>query len=268
MRLNVEAREEALHRVERATAWPMLFLALAIIPIIVVPMVTDLSPSSASLLTAADWLIWAAFAIEYLVRIGIAPRKGSFFVHNPIDFIVVVVPFAQPLRLLRSVRVLRVLRASRVVAMAAKGAKEGRSLFSRENFSYAILISVLAILGGAALVLAVERVAPNANIKNFPDAVWWAIVTVATVGYGDKYPVTAEGRAIAIVLMVLGIGLFGLIAATLSSFFIEQRTKDQLTGVLNRLDEMERRFASATSPALGDAAVTVTQDPSDNESPQ
>ena len=124
--------------------------------------------------------------------------------------------------------------------MATKGAKEGRTVFSRENFSYAMLVIVLAIAGGSALVLSVERSAPGANIRNFPDALWWALVTIATVGYGDKYPVTAEGRAIAVVLMVLGIGLFGLIAATLSSFFVRQQQDDRLQGIIDRLDAIER----------------------------
>jgi voltage-gated potassium channel len=243
MALNVEAREAAVRRFERTTAWPMLFLALAIIPIIVVPMVTHLSKQAEATLLAADWLIWAAFAIEYIVRAFLSPRKWHFFTHNLIDFVVVAVPFAQPLRLIRSLRLLRLARGSRVVAFAAKGAKEGRSLFSRENFSYALLVSFLAILGGAALVLSVERSVPNANIRSFPDAVWWAIVTVATVGYGDKYPVTAEGRAIAVVLMVLGIGLFGLIAATLSSFFVEQQNRGQLAAINKRLEAIEGALA-------------------------
>ena len=72
----------------------------------------------------------------FLVRITLAPRKAWFFRHNLIDFAVVAIPFAQPLRLLRSVRILRVLRATRVAAMAGKGAKEGRALFSRENRSF------------------------------------------------------------------------------------------------------------------------------------
>jgi voltage-gated potassium channel len=252
VRLSAEAREEALHRIERATAWPMLFLAVAIIPIIVVPLVVKLSPRSTSLLLAADWLIWAAFAIEYIIRAFIAPRKWHFFSHNVIDFVVVAIPFAQPLRLLRSVRVLRVLRATRVAAFAGKGAKEGRALFSRENFSYAILVGSLAILGGAALVLVVEKDASTSNIRSFPDAIWWAISTVATVGYGDKYPVTAEGRAIAIVLMLLGIGLFGLIAATLSSFFVEQHTKNQLDEVVSRLEAIERALVEAQAAAGND----------------
>ena len=263
-RLSTEAREEALQRLERSTAWPMLFLALAIIPIIVMPMVMDLSSSTEGLLTAADWLIWAAFAIEYLVRVSMAPHKWPFFRHNVIDLVVVVVPFAQPLRLLRSVRILRLLRATRVAAFAGKGAKEGRALFSRENFSYAILVSFLAIIGGSLLVLSVERAAPSANIKSFPDAIWWALVTVATVGYGDKYPVTPEGRAIAVVLMVLGIGLFGLIAATLSSFFVEQQTKKEREGLADRLEAIERTLQllqnAIVNPGESDAAPDGEQE--------
>jgi voltage-gated potassium channel len=239
VRLHPEAREQALRRVEQSTAWPMLVLALAIIPLILIPMLVHLSPRAERLVTAADWLIWAAFATEYIVRFTLAPRKRLFFRHNLIDFVVVAVPFAQPLRLLRSVRVLRVLRATRVMAVAGKGAKEGRSLLSRENFSYALLVILLAIAGGAALVLSVEKLAPGANIKSFPDALWWAISTIATVGYGDRYPVTAEGRAIASVLMILGIGLVGLIAATLASFFVEEHGNAELAEVNERLKRIE-----------------------------
>ena len=239
----------------------MLFLALAIIPIIVVPMTVDLSPQSAALLQMADWLIWAAFAIEYIVRFAIAPSKWPFARHNVLDLIVVVVPFAQPLRLLRSVRVLRVLRASRVAAFAGKGAKEGKTLFSRENFSYAILVSFLAILGGAGLVLAVERNAPGSNIRTYPDAIWWAMVTVATVGYGDRYPVTPEGRAIAVVLMVIGIGLFGLIAATLASFFLEQQNKAEKASLTIRLEAIELRLLELQA-ALALLAPRASSSPS------
>jgi voltage-gated potassium channel len=66
-------------------------------------------------------------------------------------------------------------------------------------------------------------------------ALWWAVTTVSTVGYGDKYPVTPEDRIIAVVLMVLGIGLFGLIAATLLSFFIEEQHIDDMTADINAL---------------------------------
>ena len=113
MRVSTEQREQLLQRFERVTAWPMLILALAIVPIIVIPLVAHLTPSQAAGLTRLDWLIWAAFAIEFAISLGIAPKKLFFLRHHVIDTIVVVVPFAQPLRLLRSARVLRATRVMR-----------------------------------------------------------------------------------------------------------------------------------------------------------
>ncbi len=248
MRLNEKARLEALSRFERMTAWPMLILAVAIIPIIVAPMVADLSPQAQGALLAADWFIWASFAIEFIVRLTIAPKKRHFLWHHPLDFVVVAVPFAQPLRIIRSVRVLRVFRAGRVAAFIGRGAEEGKTLFSRENFSYAIAVTSLTLLGGAAIVYGIEKGAPGGNIKSLPDAIWWAISTVSTVGYGDRFPVTPEGRAVAVVLMILGIGLFGLLAATLSSFFIEQQSKGQIGAVLERLEAIERALTDQGVP--------------------
>jgi voltage-gated potassium channel len=257
MRLTLEAREEALSRFERATAWPLLIMALAIIPIIVLPLVVDLSSAAQASLTAADWMIWATFAIEYSIRIFLAPRKWHFLKHNVIDTLVVVVPFAQPLRILRSARVLRLTRVARAGTYMARGAEEGRSLFSRENFSYAIAVTLIALGGAALLVWAVERQAPQANIRTLPDAIWWAVSTVSTVGYGDRYPVTAEGRAIAVVLMVLGIALFGVIAATLSSFFVEQQHKGEFAKLMEKIEGLERRLedmqvASSSARPLDD----------------
>jgi hypothetical protein len=78
MRVSAEKREQLLKHFQRGTAWPMLVLALAIVPIIVViPMVADLSPSRSAALTGVDWLIWAAFAIEFAIALTIAPRKLS-----------------------------------------------------------------------------------------------------------------------------------------------------------------------------------------------
>jgi voltage-gated potassium channel len=242
---SAEAREDALLRFEHATALPMLVLALAIIPIIVVPLVVDLSPGALSALEAADWLIWAVFAGELTVRFILAPHKPRFLEHNLIDVAVVVIPFAQPLRLLRSIRVLRVARVARAGTYMARGVEEGRTVFSRENFSYALSVALIAVSGTAVLVWAVEREAPNSTIKTLPDALWWAVTTVSTVGYGDKYPVTPEGRIVAVVLMVLGIGLFGLIAATLSSFFIEEQNKGQFEELMRKMESLEARIASA-----------------------
>jgi hypothetical protein len=136
MRLDAESREEALANFERMTAWPLLILAMAIIPIIVAPLVVDLSPGALSALSAADWLIWAAFALDYIARFSITPRKGYFLTHHKIDLLVVAVPFAQPLRIIRSVRVLRVFRAGRAATyMGREPKREDLCLAARTSAS-------------------------------------------------------------------------------------------------------------------------------------
>lgn len=249
MPLDAESRAGALANFERMTAWPLLILAVAIIPIIVAPLVVDLSPGTLSALRTADWLIWAAFALDYIARFSIAPRKMHFLTHHKIDLLVVTVPFAQPLRIMRSVRVLRIFRAGRAAGYMGRGAQEARSLLSRENFSFAMLIAGLAILGGAALVYGLEKSDPRGTIKSMPDAIWWAITTVSTAG-SAKSPVTAEGRAISVVLMVLGMGLVGLLAATMASFFVEEQHKRQFTELLRKMEAIEMRLAQQNDPGL------------------
>ncbi len=103
-----------------------------------------------------------------------------------------------------------------------------------------MLLAVLVIiLAGAALELGFEKGAPGANIHNYGDALWWAIVTVTTAGYGDKYPVTAGGRGVAVALTLVGIGLIGALTATVASFFVEQKNDEQKTDLHERLDRIE-----------------------------
>ena len=91
---------EALDRFERQTAWPMLVLSLAIIPLLVIPLVANLSPSTESTIYTLDWVLWALFAAEYAIRLYLAPAKGRFMRTNVIDLVVVVLPFLRPLRVM------------------------------------------------------------------------------------------------------------------------------------------------------------------------
>jgi voltage-gated potassium channel len=92
----------------------------------------------------------------------------------------------------------------------------------------------------AALELVSEGHAHGSTILNYGDALWWAIATVTTVGYGDKYPVTAGGRGIAVVLMLVGIGLIGVLTATVASYFVEEKADREKAELTDRLDRIER----------------------------
>lgn len=239
---------EALERFERQTAWPMLVLSLAIIPLLVIPLVADLSPTVETTLFTLDWIIWALFAVEYGVRLYLAPAKGQFIRSNVIDLIVVVIPFLRPLRVVRSTRLLRLLSAARVGVFLARGLRATRVVLTRHHLGYTLLVVLFLTLGAGVAVWAVEAGRPTRNIDSIGDGLWWAITTLTTVGYGDEFPTSPLGRGMAVVLMLVGVGVFGLLAASLASFFLargrndEPESSPELREVLERLERIERRL--------------------------
>jgi voltage-gated potassium channel len=239
---------EAFQRFSRAVDGPLMVLALAMIPLIVVPLVADLSPRQARAVLAVDYLIWAAFAVEYVVKLYLAPQRRRFVKANIPDLVIVVVPMLRPLRVLRSARLLRLLGLARVVAFAVEGLQETREVLRRRGLSWVLLIVLALNLVAAALVLTFERGMTNGNIHSYPDALWWAVTTITTVGYGDRFPMSPAGRGVAVVLMVSGIALFGVITASIAAYFVEQKAEQDLAGrldrVLERLGAIEAKLPS------------------------
>ncbi len=247
--------QEALDRFERQTAWPMLVLSLAILPLLIVPLVVHLSSTAETSFFAIDWIIWAAFAIEYGTRLYLAPQKKEFVRHNVIDLVVVVVPFLRPLRVVRSARAIRLLRAARGGAFLMRGIDAIQDVLKRHKLQDTLLVALTVVVASALIVSEIERNAPGANIKSLPDGLWWAVSTITTVGYGDRFPVTAAGRGIAVVVMLVGVGIFGLLAASLASFFVERNLAEtlekgerevdpQLADISARLKRIERLLAA------------------------
>ena len=127
---------------------------------------------------------------------------------------------------------------------------------------FRVLIAAFAtLLLGAWLVLLFDEHAKGTNIHNYFDGLWWAIVTVTTVGYGDRYPVSPGGRSVALVLMLVGIGLIGVLTATVASVFIKEHTDankaefkkghadlgQQLAVISDRLADVERLLGASPS---------------------
>lgn len=102
------------------------------------------------------------------------------------------------------------------------------SSLSMQVTTYVGGTAVVSLLLGAVAVLDAERGSPGANINTFGDALWWAASTVTTVGYGDRYPVTTEGRVIAVLLMLVGIALVGSITASVAAWFV--RSSEESAG--------------------------------------
>ena len=153
---------------------------------------------------------WVMFVVDYVVMLVLAEQRVRWFLRHLLDLAAVALPFLRPLRLLRLVQLFRVLQHTTGAAV------RGRVTL------YVVVTTALLVVVSALAVFDVERHAPGATIVSFGDALWWAMVTITTVGYGDLTPVTEAGRLIAVGVMVGGIALLGVVTATLASWIIEQ----------------------------------------------
>jgi voltage-gated potassium channel len=234
--------QEALDRFERQTAWPMMALALALIPLLVVPRLVGLPSGVETTFFALEWLIWSAFVLEYGIRLYLAPNKRHFVSHNIIDLLFVLIPFLRPLRILRSARAFALLRATRGMVVLLRAVDAVQDVLKRHKLGYTLLIAMVVVVGSGLLVATIEEAGPHPDIKSIPDGLWWAVATITTVGYGDRVPVTPLGRAIGAGVMILGIGLFGLLAASLASWFVEKDLEKESDPQMAEMDERLKRM--------------------------
>jgi voltage-gated potassium channel len=229
--------ENAFDRFSAAVDGPMTVLTILWLPVLVIPLVKALHGTVDTTVNVIDYSIWALFAVEYLAKLWLTPQRGHFFTHHLLDLVIVVVPVLRPLRLLR---LLRVIQVSRVAAVLAESLHRARKVFTHKGFHFVLLAAGLIVVACAGLVTVAERGAHGSNIHNFGQGLWWAMVTVTTVGYGDRYPITPMGQGVAVVLMLVGIGLIGVLTATVASFFVEQKTD----AVEDRLERIEALLES------------------------
>ena len=200
---------EALARWTARAEAPMLGFALLFLVLLVVQALTPDRLLAATLaLRAGEVLVWAAFAVDYVVRLRLAPDRRHHVRSHLVDLLALVAPFLRPLRLLTLVGVL-----------GTSARRAGDDI--RNGLAFIAGLAGLLVLSSAALMVEAEREAESATITTYGEALWWATVTITTVGYGDRYPVTLEGRAIAGVLMVVGIALLGLITAAVATWFVK-----------------------------------------------
>ncbi|GAA3218625.1 potassium channel family protein [Pseudonocardia petroleophila] len=157
--------------------------------------------------------VWALFGLDYLVRISLAHDRWRFVRTHLLDLAILLLPMFRQLRALRVITVISVLNRQ------LRDDVRGRVVF--------YVVGTVALVGFVAslAVLDAERDAPDASITTFGDAVWWTLTTISTVGYGDRYPVTFEGRVVAGSLMVAGIALLGVVTASIASWFVENLRK-------------------------------------------
>lgn len=228
------------------TEWPLTGAALLFLVAYAAPI---LAPGEAPWLSAACrttvWVTWVVFAVDFGVRVALAERRGRYVLHHWLDVLIIALPLLRPLRLLRLVSLLKVLDRR-----ASTGLRGRVALYVAGG-------SALLAFCGSLAVLSVER-DRGGNITTFGDALWWAAETMTTVGYGDVYPVTAQGRLVAVALMLGGIAVLGVVTATLATWLVERvaaADDEQTQGLEAQLAEVRAQLAEVLArlpPRAGD----------------
>lgn len=217
----------------------MAILALILGVLLLIPLVFDVSDSTENALDAIGWIIWGVFVVEYLLLLWVSDNRWQMVKSHPLELLLILIPILRPLRLLHLLRAL---------AGVGVGMRTMRGVASRSGLQWYLVFTLLVVVAGASLTLAAERQVDDAEITTFADALWWAVVTCTTVGYGDFAPVSPAGRGVAVALMLLGVSLVSVVTANIASFMVEQETEAELADVMNELRDLHRKLDRLLPP--------------------
>ena len=200
-----------------------IILSIYVLSIFIIETIFTLPSEIVKVLDFIDNIICVFFLFDFFIRFYKAENKLQFMKWGWIDLISSIpsfeaLRFGRLLRLIRLIRVLRAFRSTKnIVNHIYKKKSDGA-------FTTVAIIAILTLIFSSISILQFED-APDSNIKTAEDALWWACSTISTVGYGDKFPVTTEGRIIGVVLMIVGGGLFGTMTGFFASWFVEDHKK-------------------------------------------
>jgi voltage-gated potassium channel len=266
-------RHDLVDSIERVMKYPMFLLGIAWLVIAFVVATTDVTSSVSIPLVSSLFALWAIVLAEYLLRLVITPDRRGYLRRRWVEPATVLVPPLQGCHLVGIEKMTLLVREGQLRVEAVL----------RHHSLFRVLIAAMATLFvGAWLVMLFEQHAKGSNIHSYPDALWWSIVTVTTVGYGDRFPTTEGGRIVAVVLMLLGISLIGVLTATIASLFVKEHTDankevyqkghadlgQQLSVISERLADIERRLgATPADVAAADAAADAEPAPNKSSAP-
>jgi voltage-gated potassium channel len=213
---------------------PLTALSLLFLFVLIAQLLLRNGTTVSTGLEYLNWFIWLIFAVDYLICLYLSESKKNWIVKHPLELLIVVVPFFRPLRLLRALPLVMQLF------------QKGKVNLSGQALRIAFFGLILLIVPATLLLYVAESPVSDSKITNWGDAAWWAITTVTTVGYGDIYPVTAVGRILSAIVMILGISFVGILTASIASWFVQsgqEVTESELSQVLAKLDKLEKEIA-------------------------
>ncbi|QMW06583.1 ion transporter [Spirosoma foliorum] len=221
----------------------MLVLSVYIVVALLVRELVPMHQQTRQLLDQIDTGICIYFLYDFFLRLYQAPNKWAFLQWGWIDLLASIpaLDWFRLGQLVRVVRILRMIRSFRSIRSFLNYLFRNRA---NGTLAVVLLSSILLMIFGAVAILYAERV-PEANIKTPSDALWWAFVTITTVGYGDKFPITTFGRLIAAVLMIAGVGLFGTFTGYVANFFVEddqEQTDSDVKILINEVRQLRKKI--------------------------
>jgi voltage-gated potassium channel len=232
-----------LERYERRTDWPLAGVALIFLGLYSLRVLAQLRGGAAEAIDDALIAVYCVFVVDYLARLWLAQPRGKWFVRHLWELPVILLPFLRPLRLLSVVVIVKTLE--RAIGHTIRG----------RVIIYTACGAVTLVYAASVAILEAERGQPESGVHTFGDALWWAMTTVTTVGYGDLIIVSGQGRIIAVVLMLGGITLLGVVTATLASWIVQRVSEedraaeaataahiDELGDEVRRLSELVRQL--------------------------
>lgn len=227
----------------------MLVLCVYVLVALAAQRFTALSEETIAILEYVDFALCLIFFADFVGNLVFSKDRLGYLKWGWIDLISSI-PMVGPLRVGRVARIVRILRVLRAIRSTKTLVFYVLQRRSESTLMAVSALSILLVVFASIAILEVEQVA-NANIQSPEDALWWAFVTITTVGYGDKFPVTSEGRIIAAILMTAGVGLFGTFTGYVASWFLDAEQEQQtseLDAIRAELAEM-RRLLTQRSPA-------------------
>ena len=187
-----------------------------------------------------DLLLWGVFVVDYGWRFFLSKGKWRFIIENifdllailPLNAIFTVFRLGRIFRLARLTKLLKLTRLLRIVGLTGKLEKKIGKLLRTNGLLYIFYLNSFIVLVGSSILSVVEE-------KSFSESLWWALVTVTTVGYGDIVPTSIFGKWLAVLLMLVGIGTIGMLTSALTNFFVKDNPDDQI-----KFDKLQDELSS------------------------
>ena len=241
-----------LEQYEQRTEWPLVAVALAFLTLYSVRVLARPTGETGKTIEYALWTIFSLFIADYAVRLWLAQPRAKYFYAHLWELPILLLPFLRPLRLLSLAVVINALQ--RAVGHTIRG----------RVIVYTACGAVAIVYAASLAILDVEGNHPEKHpeIDTLGDALWWAMTTVTTVGYGDLKPVSAEGKLVAVALMIGGITLLGSITATLASWIVQrvgEEDEASQAATVAQIEELRAEIRALTDAVRDNGDMTGKQ---------